>query len=363
MGYEIDFHQVGEESKSGDAITIRYGNLAGKREEQKIILIDGGFKETAEKLENHIRNICKTDYIDLIILSHPDGDHVSGLIELIDNIDINEIWMHRPWIHAKDIKDYLKDNRWTLEGLEKSIKEQYAQAFEFEQKILKLKKMPKEPFSGLYFDDRIITILSPKDDEYLGYLLNFESTPEPKEDYKLPKKKKSVFKEAIKWIKESWNEEKLLDPEFGDTSYENESSTLLLFNYDNFKFLFTSDIGITGFTLGFEYANKMNISLNNLNGFQIPHHGSKHNIGPTVLNRLIGNPLKNSSTENKGSAIASVAKKSDVKHPSRKVTNAILRRGFNTYSTQEMGLFYNKNSLRTGNAATKIQFYSEVDDD
>ena len=42
MGYEIDFIGVGQESKSGDAIAIRWGNLLGPREQQSVVVIDGG---------------------------------------------------------------------------------------------------------------------------------------------------------------------------------------------------------------------------------------------------------------------------------------------------------------------------------
>ncbi|MFI1955905.1 hypothetical protein ACH437_29400 [Streptomyces xinghaiensis] len=38
MGYEIDFLPVGEESKGGDAIALRYGNLYGSRRELTVIV-------------------------------------------------------------------------------------------------------------------------------------------------------------------------------------------------------------------------------------------------------------------------------------------------------------------------------------
>jgi hypothetical protein len=54
MGYEIDFLPVGEGEKSGDAIALRFGNLFGNRNEKTVVVIDGGFKETGEKLVKHI---------------------------------------------------------------------------------------------------------------------------------------------------------------------------------------------------------------------------------------------------------------------------------------------------------------------
>ena len=41
MGYEVDFLPVGDGEKSGDAISLRFGNLFGGRNEQVVIIIDG----------------------------------------------------------------------------------------------------------------------------------------------------------------------------------------------------------------------------------------------------------------------------------------------------------------------------------
>ena len=57
MGFDIDFLPVGDESQSGDAIIIRYGDLLSEPVKQKVILIDGGFKDTSKKIINHIYNI------------------------------------------------------------------------------------------------------------------------------------------------------------------------------------------------------------------------------------------------------------------------------------------------------------------
>ena len=103
MGYEIDFLPVGEGEKSGDAIAIRFGNLHGKREEQKVIVVDGGFKESGEELVEHIKKHYNTDTVDLVISTHPDSDHSSGLEIVLDKLKVNHLWMHKPWEHADEI--------------------------------------------------------------------------------------------------------------------------------------------------------------------------------------------------------------------------------------------------------------------
>ena len=55
MGYEVDIIGVGKESKSGDAIAIRWGNLSGPRNEQKVVIIDGGFRESGQDVVDHIK--------------------------------------------------------------------------------------------------------------------------------------------------------------------------------------------------------------------------------------------------------------------------------------------------------------------
>ena len=53
MGYEIDFLSMDMDG-SGDAICVRWGNLHGSREEQKVIVIDAGYADTGQKIVNHI---------------------------------------------------------------------------------------------------------------------------------------------------------------------------------------------------------------------------------------------------------------------------------------------------------------------
>ncbi len=123
MGIEIDFLAVGEESQSGDAILVRMGNLYGTRSEQTVLLIDGGFLDTAADVMTHLSTHYATSHIDLMVSTHPDADHINGLIALIEmagdgKLTIGELWMHRP-------------SRWkaTIErALKKAAGHQYAEA-------------------------------------------------------------------------------------------------------------------------------------------------------------------------------------------------------------------------------------------
>lgn len=50
--YLIRFSQVGSGSKGGDAILIR---LFDENDKEHLVLIDGGYKETGDKIVNYIK--------------------------------------------------------------------------------------------------------------------------------------------------------------------------------------------------------------------------------------------------------------------------------------------------------------------
>lgn len=101
MGFEIDILGVGEASKGGDAITFRYGDLLGNPVEQRVIVVDGGYTKNGEELYDVITKKYKTKHIYIVILTHPDNDHVQGLKKLFEyeDIEVSNLIMHRPWIN------------------------------------------------------------------------------------------------------------------------------------------------------------------------------------------------------------------------------------------------------------------------
>src|SRR2546427_4274333 len=111
MGYEVDFLAVGDASRSGDAIAFRFGNLFGRRDEQTVIVIDGGLVDTGDKLVQHIKTYYGTDYVDLVVSTHPDSDHAGGLVAVLQQLRVETLWMHRPWKHTQDIARLFRDGR------------------------------------------------------------------------------------------------------------------------------------------------------------------------------------------------------------------------------------------------------------
>ena len=74
-GLELDFLQVGDGERSGDAIALRYGNLLSGYE---VMIIDGGNKASGEQLVQHVIATYGTKVVQHVVNTHPDGDHSSG---------------------------------------------------------------------------------------------------------------------------------------------------------------------------------------------------------------------------------------------------------------------------------------------
>ena len=306
---EVDFINVDSGERSGDAIVFRYGDFRD-RDTFKVVVIDGGTVSSGDKLVEHIKNVYNTSVVDLVICTHPDSDHASGLRQVLNNLEVRELWLHKPWDHSAHICDLFHDGRITDDSLDRRLREAYDYAHQLEQIANEINIPTKEPFADRTFDNGIIQVLGPDIDYYRTLLPDFARSPEAAKN--LLEKAFSAFSKAITWVKETFGNE-LLD-ESGVTSAENSSSACVLLTFGGKKYLFTGDAGIASLHRVIDYAESKGINLKALRFMQVPHHGSKRNLSPSVLDRL--------HTE---IAFVSAAKDSE-KHPSKKVLNAFTRR-------------------------------------
>lgn len=168
-----------------------------------------------------------------------------------------------------------------------------------------------------------LQVLGPSKEYYESLLLDFRGTPEPIAKVGLLRDLARAAGEVIARVVESLEIETLSDE--GETSAENNSSVILLLSVGGRNLLFTSDAGIPALSAAADQLAVRGIEASSISFVQVPHHGSKHNVGPSVLNRLVGPKLSEEKTLK--SAFVSVSKGSIDKHPSKKVTNAFRRRG------------------------------------
>jgi beta-lactamase superfamily II metal-dependent hydrolase len=339
MGYEVDFLAVGEGEKSGDAIAIRFGNLYGKRSEQRVVVIDGGYQESGKALVEHIKRYYYTDEVDLVVSTHPDRDHASGLSVVLNELHVGTLWMHQPWKHSYAMSHLFRDGRVTDNSIRSSIKDALNAVYELEQIAERKRIKVVEPFCGLRDDSKCLSVLSPTRNFYKNLLPYFRSTPEPRKDTISTFSSTSSF---VRTVAESWNYETLRED--GETSAENDSSVILLLNHDNRNLLFTADAGISALTEAVNYLEYNNFDSSMLNFIQIPHHGSRRNVSPSILNRLLGHPKSGRLASNYKEAFVSASIHGSPKHPSKKVTNAFHRRGYQVHTTQGINKLHRHDS-------------------
>ena len=99
MLFEIEFLAVGEASRAGDAIVVRYGEL----NDYRLMVIDGGTADTGKDLVSHLKGqFGENVALEHVLLTHSDADHASGLRELLREIPTTYVWAHAPWALAVD---------------------------------------------------------------------------------------------------------------------------------------------------------------------------------------------------------------------------------------------------------------------
>lgn len=361
MAYEIDFVGVGDEcKKDADAIALRWKDLFGN---YKIAVYDGGLQAHGEKLEQHLNQYYfdKDDekVIDYVICSHSDSDHTSGLKNILDKFEVQALYMNRPWLYVDDIWDKVKDGRITKDSLIRRLRDEYPYINDLEE-IAQDKGIPiYEAFQGTVIDGKL-RILSPSKEFYLELLVESSKTPLINEsaDNAFSRFLKNAF-QYVKNLIETWSSEKLR--ENVSTTPENEMSVVIYGEMDD-NFLLTGDAGIRALDKSITYSENIGKEIKDNVGFiQVPHHGGRHNVSPSILNRLIGDIVEEGETTGK-TAFVSVASGSD--HPLQMVVNAFTRRGVSVYKTKGNIIHHHRNMPdRPGWTAIKpLEFEQKVEE-
>ena len=358
MAFEIDFIGIRQDlcKKDADAIAIRWQDEST----YKVAIYDGGFQVHGEALVKHLNtyyfDACKR-IIDAVIVSHPDQDHTAGLKEVLENFTVNALYMNRPWKYAIELYDKVSDGRMTPNSLEKHLKNKYPFIADLET-IAMEKNIPIfDAFEGTIVSGAL-TILSPSEQFYKDLIVESDKTPlENKSQDGLFESFLSAAKHSVRNALESWGVETLR--ENVSTSAENEMSVVLLGQVSVDKFLLVGDAGIRALSNAMDYAEYyLNVKLSDtVKFFQIPHHGGRHNVSPSILNRMLG-PKRLVEFANDRTAFVSAADDSD--HPLQMVVNAYLRRGCKVYKNGGVNLWHHVGMpIRSGYSSAKEEKFNE----
>jgi beta-lactamase superfamily II metal-dependent hydrolase len=320
--YEVDFLPVestgGPSSKSGDAITVRFTRAADGS--QRVIVIDAGFGAVGQDVVDHVMNYYDTTHVDLVISTHPDGDHLNGLVTVIEQLDVEELLIHQPRLHAASVADFTN-----LEAVDTLIKSAKANG-----------TTVTEPFEWLSRFEHQVLILGPSKTFYESKLA--EHLDEESGGRGAVAKAVRMLSSATLATRDLLSKALSFYPaetlgEDGVTSPRNETSVVMLLSCDGERLLFTGDAGLEG--LGRAVDNYEDVfgsfQQHPLRMFHVPHHGSRRNLSPSLLDRVIG--TRDGGAFGNTSAIVSSAK-ADLKHPSPKVMNALGRRGATALATE-----------------------------
>ncbi|MGE4063626.1 MAG: ComEC/Rec2 family competence protein [Rhodospirillaceae bacterium] len=332
MAYEIEFLPVGNGDCSGDAIVLRYTDADGQ---WRVMVIDAGYEETGERVCQHIRRWYGTEHVDFVVSSHPDNDHMSGLRVVLKEMSVGELWMHIPRVHAQEIAGLFASRRWSLEGLTEALTQAYPYVEELVDLAVAQGTAIYLPFAGSQIG--AFTVLSPGRSMYLGLLPQFRDTPAPDRQllqqfgHWISAVGKRVA-QAIRYVvRENYATETLR--EGGITSAENESCVVLYGKLDGRGVLFTADAGLNALTAAADFAEERGIVIREgLRFFQVPHHGSRNNVSPSILDRLVGPWVPEGQSRPVSCYIS--AGEDDETHPRRVVVNALVRRGLHPTVTK-----------------------------
>ena len=339
MSYEVDFLAVGSESSSGDAIAMRYGNFLRDPNDQVVIVIDGGYAENGDELVNHIRRYYHTNRVDVVVSTHPDGDHIGGLSTVLENMEVGLLAMHRPWMHAARIRNMFHDGRITDFSLSERFRASLEQAHDLEQLALRRRIPIVEPFTGVQLTPEL-TVVGPSLDYYCSLLPEFgQNGVRGIATAGLWGRIAQAGTAVLRALVETWYEEALAEPAEDATSARNNSSTVMLFEHGTEYFLFTADAGVPALRNALPVVAQLGYGAGQIPFVQIPHHGSKRNVGPSMMSVLFG-PVRTPGTLSGQTGIISAAGKGEPKHPSNRVINAATRRGAKVNATQGNGLCY-----------------------
>jgi len=335
MQYQIDFLPCGEKT-CGEAIAIRFGDLeSGDLTKQFVILIDGGFTGDTTKVISHMKDHYGTDYIDLMVSTHPDNDHIGGLPGIVENARVANLWMHLPWEHSADYLEARQSefvNASVTKKLQKALSSSNDLALAADAKNLAI----VEPFTGTQFTTPYgtVTVLGPTVQHYeslIAQILGGSTASAPQKSGLEAALQKILA--AAQNVVESHHIETLSDK--GDTTASNNTSVVLILQLNSGeKFLFCGDAGKSSLEIAYTAYELLGHQTGELTLVQVPHHGSRRNVGPTILNKFLGD--KHPTVGGKrGNAVVSVGKVCDVHgHPKKVVTNAFKRRGYPVTQTR-----------------------------
>lgn len=319
-GFEIFYQNLG----NADSIYVRYWNNSIPTN----ILIDGGRKTHVEQIEGFLNDRAKdcpqcSSTIHHMVCTHSDDDHAGGLVPLVENKNFH---IEMAWVHDLRGTEFLPSSygrslrswgaKHLLEKIESSEQTRLSLLAALESRSIS----HRDPYAGVQIGP--MWVLGPTTDFFdKQYALLIEE--ESAKSLEVALASRSVERYLTEEIVKQAEASKELGE--GITTPLNEVSTILLLpgrEEGTGHYLFTGDVGPAGLD---EVIGRFGDLLKPTRWLDVPHHGSRRSMRKDQIDHLTP-------------ATSFISAKGSVKHPSRKLVNALKEHGkvFSThYSATE----------------------------
>lgn len=307
--HEIDFLPVGDGARSGDAIAMRFtrpdnGDLAHA-------VIDGGFTPDGEALVEHVKRLYGVDYVDLVVLTHPDEDHINGIPKVLEGLGVGALLIHDLNAHGGGS---LRAAR-AVRELRESAASRGTNLY--------------EPFAGLQAFGGALVVAGPSE-SYYEELVEAQVIEE-RSGARPGAASATLRAAALSASALSGYPAETPFADAGGTNPRNNSSAIIDIQFGEQRFLFAGDAGVPALEDAAAYLLASGRAGRPPTMVQVPHHGSRHNADSGCLDRLLGTE----TASRRGSALISISAgaAADPRYPSPRTTNAYGRRGYPAFCT------------------------------
>ncbi len=292
----------------GDSYVIELHDDAGQKFS---FVIDGGTREKSDALISHV-NKYHSGQVNLAICTHPDNDHIGGLINLMEQCTVEHLFLNDPRDSLPEAT-LLERARNHLTPDEVSV---FKSAFERiddlkEQAIYQ--KTTHHPITFASTESRFIWggwsvyILGPSQSLFRDIWLNEDVV----RDW--------FNSDLVDNLVDSQPNAAVLDDPSIDTKPVNNSSIILLIEGYGYKYLFTGDAGKRAL------RDAMTVKdISQLTWLDVPHHGSRRNLDTQIINHL-------------APQVAYISSPGTAKHPRKTIIRALQKAGATVYSTCKHG--------------------------
>jgi hypothetical protein len=283
------------------------------------VIVDAGFQDDGEALVEHVKHYYDTTTIDLAILTHPDADHIGGMGEVVRGLGVKELWLH-------DIGERGGAGLPAADAVDELIEVAGEQG-----------TLVREAFAGRSAFGNALFILGPTAEYYQQLVAEQQQVAKAAVGGRGMSFGSPVTVLAQRFLAvlsaETW---------FGDaggTSPRNNTSMITLLQLDGQQLLLTADAGVPALDRALDWAEQQGGRVYQPHLVQMPHHGSRHNASSAFLDRLLG-PTGQAQSR---TAIASVTEEAE-KHPSPRVSNGFMRRGYVVAPTHGKTVLFSENA-------------------